>query len=369
MEFNEPAGTASPPAVENGYRAGQLLGAGRTALVWLAVRESDGTRFALKISAVAAGGPGTTFETRRELNILSRFGHENLLPLHTVLETDQGPGLLMEWAPGGSLAEICRVRGTLQPGEAVTVLVGIASALAYLHALGVSHGDVSPGNILFTANGKPLLADLGTAQLFGAGAGTRPAPEADVFALASVGWLVLTGRALPPAERRLPLAALTPEIPPALAEAIDAGLQEEVALRPDAAEFARLVFAAAVAQPLELASAEPSRTAAGALTRRAGRRSGRTGGRRRRGGERRGTSAKLLLAAAAVLVAGSMGLGAVAVAAPELLQGEGAEQQQIRARKRKPCPQHPAAAGGVRTRMRHPGPARRRKPPDRFPWR
>lgn len=38
MEFNEPAGTASPPAVENGYRAGQLLGAGRTALVWLAVR-------------------------------------------------------------------------------------------------------------------------------------------------------------------------------------------------------------------------------------------------------------------------------------------------------------------------------------------
>ncbi|MET4062088.1 serine/threonine protein kinase [Arthrobacter sp. UYP6] len=341
MEFNEPPGRVPPPALEQGYRADRLLGAGRTAHVWLAARETDGARLALKISAVAAGGPGSTFETRRELNILSRFEHENLLRLHTVLETDRGPGLLMEWAPGDSLARLSKARGPLQPGEAVTVLVGIASALSYLHALGVSHGDVSPGNILFTANGKPLLGDLGTARLFGAGTGPAPAPEGDVFALASVGWLILTGRALPPAERRLPLAALVPEIPPALAEAIDAGLQEEPERRPDATEFARLVFAAATAQPLDLVPAETGAAVPGLQTRRARRsREGTSGGLglwvRKPGHEHRRRSGRgaehrqprvMLLGAAAVLVAGTMGLGAVAVAAPEVLQGKGQEQE------------------------------------------
>ena len=246
----------------------------------------------------------------------------------------------MEWAPGDSLARLSKARGPLQPGEAVTVLVGIASALSYLHALGVSHGDVSPGNILFTANGKPLLGDLGTARLFGAGTGPAPAPEGDVFALASVGWLILTGRARPPAERRLPLAALVPEIPPALAEAIDAGLQKEPERRPDATEFARLVFAAATAQPLDLVPAETGAAVPGLQTRRARRSRERTRGRlrlriRKPGQEHRRRSGRgaelrqphvILLGAAAVLVAGTMGLGAVAVAAPEVLQGKGQGQ-------------------------------------------
>lgn len=338
MDNQGTAGIPAPPVVEQGYQAGGLLGSGRTAAVWLTQREGDGARFALKIPAVAAGGPGTTFETRRELNILTRYEHVNLLRLHTVLETDQGPGLLMEWAAGGSFARLSRARGTLSPGETVTVLVGIASALDYLHGLNVSHSDVSPGNILFTANGKPLLADLGTARLFGTGTGISAAPEEDIFALAAVGWLALTGRALPPAERRLPLAALVPEIPEALAEAVDAGLQEDPGLRPNAAEFSRLVYASAAAQPLDLALPEAAAALPGPQTRRARRDSHQAAGRvwkqsvrlrREPDAERPRASRRqpspLVLAGAAVLVAATMGLGAVAVAAPEILQGGGRE--------------------------------------------
>lgn len=338
MNNNGTAGIPAPPVVEQGYQAGGLLGSGRTAAVWLTQREGDGARFALKIPAVAAGGPGTTFETRRELNILTRYEHVNLLRLHTVLETDQGPGLLMEWAAGGSFARLSRARGTLSPGETVTVLVGIASALDYLHELDVSHSDVSPGNILFTANGKPLLADLGTARLFGTGTGISAAPEEDIFALAAVGWLALTGRALPPAERRLPLAALVPEIPEALAEAVDAGLQEDPGLRPNAAEFSRMVYASAAAQPLDLALPEAAAPLPGPQTRRARRDSHQAAGRvwkrsvrlrREPDAERPRASRRqpspLVLAGAAVLVAATMGLGAVAVAAPEILQGGGRE--------------------------------------------
>ncbi|MBO0895021.1 protein kinase domain-containing protein [Arthrobacter sunyaminii] len=339
MEFNEPAGPARPPEVDEGYRAGQLLGSGATARVWAVAREGDGARFALKIPAAAPGGPGTTFETRRELNILSRFEHENLLRVHTVLDTDQGPGLLMEWAQGGSLGRVLQARGTLQPGEAVTVLVGVASVLAYLHTLNVCHGEVSPNNILFTSSGKPLLADLGTAALLGTGRVSAASQEGDVLALASVGWLILTGRALPPAERRLPLSVLVPEIPAALAEVIDAGLQEETGLRPDAAEFARRVFESMPAEPLNLALAKAPGPAGGLPTRRSRLERGRAaGGLRRRvrranpgqahregalpeHREEKHRPNRVLLGAAAVLVAATMGLGAVAVAAPEILQG------------------------------------------------
>lgn len=360
MEFSEAAVTVHPPSAEPGYRVGQLLGAGRTGRVWLAVRERDGGLFALKIPAAAAGGAAGAFVTRRELNILTRFEHENLLRLHTVLETDQGPGLLLEYAPGETLARLAGVRGALRPGEAVTVLVGIASALEYLHDQGVAHGEVSPGNILFTAQGKPVLGHLGTARLYGfaEGAGAVPGspaapeaelhfradpaaafgplpalPEADIHALAAVGWLVLTGQNLPPQEHRPRLDALVPGIPPSLAEAVEAGLEEDPARRPGAAAFARLVFDSAAAEPLELALPAPEGAGHGMDTRRArSERSRAVHGLRGRGGHgkypgRTGADRdeprrrpRGLLFAAAALVAGTTGLGAVAVAAPELLQ-------------------------------------------------
>ncbi|WP_342025193.1 protein kinase [Arthrobacter citreus] len=353
-----------PPEVESGYRAGRLLGSGRAGRVWLAVRGHDGAHFALKTPAAAGDGPAGTFETRRELNILSRFEHENLLQLFTVLETSHGPGLLSEYAEGGSLVRIAAARGPLTAGEAVTVLVGIGSALAYLHGQGVSHGQITPGNILFSAQGKPLLGDLGTAQLFGTGSATgmpgghgaadRTGPEAatgqsfagpagDVHALAALGWLALTGHPLPPRTHRPRLSALLPAVPPLLAEAIEAGLADDQDRRPDAAEFVRLVFASAVAEPLDLAMPVPSagpeadsrraRTERGRAVRglHRGRWSTLTEGRSRggaggsgpgiSGGMRRGN--RVPLSVAALLVAATMGVGAVAVAAPELLPGKG----------------------------------------------
>src|SRR5207302_9265821 len=85
------------------------------------------------------------------------------------------------------------------------------SALAHAHANGVVHGDVTPGNILFTAVGLPLLADLGVARLRGdlaaldgtrctpeyvdpaVAAGSVPGPPSDVFMLAAVAVHALTG--------------------------------------------------------------------------------------------------------------------------------------------------------------------------------
>jgi hypothetical protein len=187
-------------------------------------------------------------------------------------------GLVLDYAPGGSVADLVAGRGGLGAGETVTVLTPIAQALQYLHSHGFTHGDVSPGNVLFTAHGKPLLADVGVARMVAdAGAahaaGTEgfsdPAPvdavraglqpERDVYSLAALGWYCLTGRAPVRGAGRPPLPLLVPDVPAALAAALEAGLDEDRRNRPSAAELAVAVYRSTAAEPVDLSvTAHPS---------------------------------------------------------------------------------------------------------------
>lgn len=279
-----------------GYDVGRCLGRGGSATVWLVTEDSTGRDFALKcFDGGPDGGPGAEGPDggevmRREVGILSALDHGHLVRAHAVVRVHQppgtdggtagsgGPGLLLDYAPGGSLAALVAGRGSLGPGETVTVLTPIAQALAYLHGQGFIHGDVAPGNVLFTAHGKPLLADLGVARMVadagtmaesGTGGFRDPAPvdamraglqpERDVYSLAALGWYCLTGRVPGPAEQRPPLPLLVPGVPAALAAALEAGLHEDRRLRPAAAEFAAAVFRSAAAEPVDLSvSAHPS---------------------------------------------------------------------------------------------------------------
>lgn len=279
-----------------GYDVNRCLGRGGSATVWLVTEHLSGTEYALKCFAAGdSPGQGDAGEAiRREVRILSVLDHEHLVRARSVLRLpgtrvhlphrddsradgdDDGPldadlGLIMDYAAGGSLGQLVAGRGKLGPGETVTVLTPIAQALAYLHGHGFTHGDVSPGNVLFTAHGKPLLADLGVARMVAdaaavADAGTEgfrdPAPvdavraglqpERDVYSLAALGWYCLTGRAPEPGAQRPPLPLLVPEVPAVLAAALESGLQEDRRLRPSAAELAAAVHRSAVAEPVDL---------------------------------------------------------------------------------------------------------------------
>ena len=205
----------------------------------------------------------------RELTLLQRFSHEHLLRVHHIIETDQGPGLLSDLAPGGSLLGLVTSRGPLPIPEVVTALVPVAQAVGYLHGAGALHGDVTPGNILFTNEGKPLLGDFGTGRLLGAAPGAVAGtpgfidPQhgggfdagADVFALAAVAWFALTGRIPGPAEQRPPLALIVPEVPLELMRLIEDGLSSDRGRRPTAEHFARALLASCDAGPVNLVPA------------------------------------------------------------------------------------------------------------------
>ncbi|WP_241252946.1 protein kinase domain-containing protein [Micrococcus sp. KRD128] len=174
-ERSSEPGTAAPRAP--GWEPVRLLGAGAQAEVWL-VEDGRGVRAALKVPRAGAAPDALAAEAQA-----GRVAHPHLLRVLGVVETDRGLGVLTEHRAAGTLQDMVQRVGPLSPGQAVTVLVPIAQALACLHREGVVHGDVSPANVLFGVDGSPALADLGVARVVGgaSGAGATPgfaAPEA-----------------------------------------------------------------------------------------------------------------------------------------------------------------------------------------------
>jgi len=203
-----------------GYVVERPLGRGASGEVWRARAAASGAPVALK--RILTADDGERERAGAEAALLRTLDHPNLIRLHAVVPTADAVVLVLDLADGGSLAGLLEARGRLAPGEVITAIAPVAAALAYLHEAGVVHGDVSPGNVLFTAAGMPLLADVGVARLIGAddavratpayvdptvAAGHLPGPPSDVFMLAGVALHALTGEPPWPGDPEAALAA------------------------------------------------------------------------------------------------------------------------------------------------------------------
>ena len=206
-----------------GYVVEQLLGRGSSGEVWRARVAATGEAVALK--RIPTEDPEAVRRVRTEAALLTELDHPHLVRLHTLIPTGDSGVLVLDLAEGGSLAQLLAARGRLTPGEVITAVAPVGAALAYLHRNGVVHGDVSAANILFLADGAPMLSDVGVARLAGdvsdvhstpayidpaVAAGCVPGPQSDVFMLGAVALHALTGQ--PPwpaadAQEALALAA------------------------------------------------------------------------------------------------------------------------------------------------------------------
>ena len=152
----------------DGYLVEELIGFGGSGEVWRARQADSGDTVALKRLRVR--GAAATERLRREAALLATMAGPHVIAVRRLLVEGDEAVLVMDFAAGGSLAGVLAARGMLPAAEVVTVLAPIAAALAAAHARDLVHGDLSPANILFAADGRPLLADFGVAQAVGASA-------------------------------------------------------------------------------------------------------------------------------------------------------------------------------------------------------
>ena len=149
-----------------GYTIERLLGKGGMGAVYL-VHGFDGRLFALKVMKPDDGDAhGFRARFAREAEFAMNIHHRNLVAVHASGE-DGKTGycyLVMDYMPGGSLADRLAKKGAMPVDEALHIVSRIADALDVAHLNGVIHRDIKPDNILFSADGTPKLADLGVAK-------------------------------------------------------------------------------------------------------------------------------------------------------------------------------------------------------------
>lgn len=101
---------------------------------------------------------------RREADILARLYHPNIVRLLDVVEDGDDIILVMPYLSGGSLAERVAQHGPAPPADVEPLARRLVAALAAAHQSGIIHRDIKPGNVLYDANGEPMLADFGVAH-------------------------------------------------------------------------------------------------------------------------------------------------------------------------------------------------------------
>jgi uncharacterized membrane protein YgcG len=278
------------------YRLDRVLGAGGAAVVHEGCDVDTGERVAVKV--YRPDGSGHPTQQHRELAALTSLRHPGLVALRGG-GTEPGPDgrtyVVTDLVDGPSLARRLHT-GPLSAEEVRGLAVGLADALAHVHAHGFVHRDIKPANILLEHGHTPRLADFGIARALdgtvvtatGAVAGTAAylapeqvrgevvEPSVDIFALGLVLIEALTGQREYPgtmvesATARLHRRPVVPEgLPPDLAAVLAAMTDLDPAARPTAAAVVTALTGPQVAEPTpvrrRVASSAPRALAAAVL--------------------------------------------------------------------------------------------------------
>jgi tRNA A-37 threonylcarbamoyl transferase component Bud32/CheY-like chemotaxis protein len=150
------------------YRCVRRLAVGGSSSVFLAESLRTGQQRVLKVFRqvpdVVEGS--TTFDRfLREYDLVSRLEHPNIARIYDLGVADDHVYIAMEYFPGGDLRS--RMREAMPWAEALGYLRQLAAALGALHAIGVLHRDVKPGNVLLRDDASVALIDFGLARQLG----------------------------------------------------------------------------------------------------------------------------------------------------------------------------------------------------------
>ncbi|XP_047324635.1 CBL-interacting serine/threonine-protein kinase 11-like [Impatiens glandulifera] len=148
------------------YEMGRLLGCGAFAKVYHARSVSTGQSVAIKvISKAKIAGSAMSSHVKREISIMHRLRHPNIVKIYEVLATKTKIYVVMEFVKGGELFSKISKGGRFGEDLARKYFRQLISALEFCHSRGVYHRDLKPENILIDENGDLKMTDFGLSAL------------------------------------------------------------------------------------------------------------------------------------------------------------------------------------------------------------
>jgi len=152
------------------YQVLHRVGEGAMGVVYAAEDTSLRRKVALKLLRAQHGHMDLEARLLREARAASVIRHPNIVPVHDVLELDDGsPVLVMDLLVGEPLRERLERERQLSLSATTSILIPVVSALEAAHALGVVHRDLKPDNIFLSTTDAGTLdvkiVDFGVAKL------------------------------------------------------------------------------------------------------------------------------------------------------------------------------------------------------------
>jgi hypothetical protein len=146
------------------YRLLEKIGEGGMGVVYLA-RDADGRPVAVKVLGPAVSqDPNARRRLFREVETMRRVRSRYVAE---ILDADVGgpsPYIVTRYVPGRTLDDAVRQDGPLRGPALARLASGLAAAIAAVHAAGVVHRDLKPGNVML-CDGQPVVIDFGIAHI------------------------------------------------------------------------------------------------------------------------------------------------------------------------------------------------------------
>lgn len=147
------------------FDIGQVIGIGTVGTVYEVVEKSTDNVYALKLLSRHVGTDRLVVSRfEREMLILSKLEHPNIVAYHGQGTLENQLFYVMELIHGGTLKQVLAASGRLTWQEAAECGRQIASALQHAHNHGIIHRDLKPGNVYVTKRGHLKLGDFGIAR-------------------------------------------------------------------------------------------------------------------------------------------------------------------------------------------------------------
>jgi len=166
-------GGDSSRKLEDEYEVGSELGRGGFAVVYAGKSKKTDEAVAIKVIEKTCVDTSELQSLVREIDIMKKVDHPNVLKLIDIFESDTRVTLVTELVTGGELFYKIVERGSYSEADAAGIVRQLVTGVEYLHSKGIAHRDLKPENLLCSdGEGKDMvikIADFGLSKMFSAG--------------------------------------------------------------------------------------------------------------------------------------------------------------------------------------------------------